>query len=105
MAVMSIPDLVLVLRSCRLLDAAQLETVPQLAERFQDARLLARELMNRGWLTAYQANQLLQGRGQSLQMGPYLLLERVGEGGMGTVFKARHDRMGRIVAIKVMRKE
>ena len=32
-------------------------------------------------------------------------MERLGEGGMGQVFKARHQHMGRIVALKLMRKE
>jgi serine/threonine protein kinase len=68
-------------------------------------RGLARELLRRNWLTPYQVNQLVQGRGAELILGPYLLLERLGEGGAGQVFKARHRKLGRVVAVKVLRNE
>jgi serine/threonine-protein kinase len=36
-------------------------------------------------------------------LGQYILLDRVGAGGMGTVYRALHRRMGREVAVKVLR--
>jgi serine/threonine-protein kinase len=81
------------------------EITASLKGRSADARGLARELVQRGWLTPFQANQLILGRGADLVLGPYLLVERLGEGGMGQVFKAYHPLMERTVALKVIRKE
>jgi serine/threonine protein kinase/formylglycine-generating enzyme required for sulfatase activity len=75
------------------------------ATRFADARALAAELMERKWLTAYQANKLLPGRGGDLLVGPYRLLDRLGEGGMAQVFRAHHVNMDRVVALKIIPRE
>ena len=91
------------LRQHRLLDLTQLDELNSLG--FPDPKALAKELIQRGWLTPYQANQLLNGKGQQLLLGSYILLERLGEGGMGQVFKARHRNLNRISAIKLIRKE
>jgi serine/threonine protein kinase/WD40 repeat protein len=106
MSITSAASLVDVLRQHHLLDPAQLDEVGRVLQpRFPDPKLLARELMQRGWLSPFQANLLLQGRGHELVLGPYLLMERLGEGGMGQVYKARHQLMNRVVALKVIRKE
>jgi tRNA A-37 threonylcarbamoyl transferase component Bud32 len=94
------------LRQLRLLDPAQLDALAsEVLPRFPDPKTLARELVRRGWLTTYQANQLFKDRGDELLLGSYVLLEKLGEGGMGQVFKARNWKMGQVVALKVIRKE
>jgi serine/threonine protein kinase len=67
-----------------------------------DPQDLAQQLVSRQHLTDFQAKELLRGRAGSLVLGNYILLDKIGAGGMGQVFKARHRRMDRIVAIKLL---
>lgn len=63
---------------------------------------LVRELVRQGKLTEYQAQEARQRNARSLVLGNYVLLEKIGAGGMGQVFKARHRVMDRIVAVKLL---
>jgi hypothetical protein len=106
MVIASAAGLADVLRQGRLLEPAQLDELARdLLGRYPDPRDLARELVRRGWLTPYQVNQVFQGRGPQLLLGSYVLLERLGEGGMGQVFKAKNWKLGQVVAVKLLRKE
>ncbi|MGL5097711.1 MAG: serine/threonine protein kinase, partial [Planctomycetia bacterium] len=67
-----------------------------------DCEALARELVKLRVLTAYQAGCLYNGRTGGLFVGDYLLLDRIGQGGMGAVFRAMHRIMDRVVALKVL---
>src|SRR4051794_3919387 len=62
---------------------------------------LADTLIADGLITRFQANQLLQGKWRNfLISGKYKVLERLGAGGMGTVFLCEHKVMQRLVALK-----
>lgn len=62
---------------------------------------VADALVRRELLTKFQAQQLLAGR-RKLTLGQYTIVDEIGHGGMGQVFRARHTLMGRTVAIKVL---
>lgn len=62
---------------------------------------LAAKLVEMGRLNHWQAEQLKVGRSK-FNLGPYQILDSIGQGGMGQVFKAEHRLMGRVVAIKVL---
>src|SRR5690348_614232 len=67
-----------------------------------DGETLAQRLIATGKLTAFQAVAVRQRRFEELVIGNYQVLDRLGAGGMGTVFKARHRRMKRVVALKLL---
>ena len=71
-------------------------------KRPKNAETLARELVRANKLTKYQAQAVYQGKTKGLVFGQYVVLDKLGEGGMGVVLKAQHRRMKRMVAIKVL---
>lgn len=63
---------------------------------------LARELYRQGKLTKFQAQAIYQKKTRGLVVGNYVVLDKLGKGGMGAVYKAQHKRMKRIVALKML---
>jgi hypothetical protein len=53
-------------------------------------------------LTRFQARLLLNGRSKGFRLGPYVIQDQLGQGGMGTVFLAAHATLRRQVALKVL---
>ena len=68
----------------------------------KDGEQLAQELVKLKLLTKFQAEQIYLGKGTSLLLGNYTILDKLGQGGMGMVLKAEHKRLKRLVAIKVL---
>jgi len=80
------------------------ESLPS-EKRPRDAQALARELILAGKLTKFQAQAVYQGKLKGLVFDEYVVLDKIGQGGMGQVFKARHRTMDRIVALKILPKQ
>lgn len=72
-----------------------------LAQITQQEELLTR-LVNLRLLTGFQAEAVRRGVDAELVLGQYRLLEPIGQGGMGSVYRAEHLHLRRQVAIKVM---
>jgi eukaryotic-like serine/threonine-protein kinase len=67
------------------------------------ASQVAGDLVEANYLTRFQADAALQRH--RLALGNYILLDELGKGGMGQVYRARHRRMDRIVALKILSPE
>ena len=49
---------------------------------------------------ALSGRGIVAGQGAGLVVGNYFILDKVGAGGMGVVFKAKHRRLHRVVALE-----
>ncbi len=105
MAASTVAEFIAALRQLPLLEPDHCAPLAALQRQFPDLKPLANELVRRGWLTAFQANQVAAGKGAQLVLDQYILLDLLGQGGMGAVYKARHQGMKRLVALKVIRAE
>src|SRR5437879_5422153 len=63
---------------------------------------LAGILVRDGIITHFQAEQFLLGKWRRFTIGKYKVLERLGSGGMGSVYLCEHKFMRRRVAVKVL---
>jgi serine/threonine protein kinase len=93
------------LRRSNLLDRGQLD---QVVGEFLDRNprteppALAQYLVSKGFLTQFQADRLLQGKTQGFVLGPFTLMDALGAGSMGTVYKARSKNDNEWYAVKVL---
>ncbi len=92
----------LIRRSGVLPDAIVADTLAAAASLPSDPVHAATALVRKGVLTQFQARMLLAGKVRGFRLGDYLIQDQIGQGGMGAVFLAVHQTLGRKVAIKVL---
>jgi serine/threonine protein kinase len=63
---------------------------------------LADSLITQGILTPFQSERLLQGKTQGFVLGPFTLMDALGSGSMGTVYKAHNKTDNQWYAVKVL---
>jgi serine/threonine protein kinase len=103
MSIDSVETFLAILQRTQVLTPQEVQDVArELGPHFTDPHELARYLVEIDWLTSYQVRLLFSDRWEELTIGPYLVLDRLGEGGVSEVFKAWDTVKGRTVALKVL---
>jgi serine/threonine protein kinase len=67
-----------------------------------DPQALSEFLVKQKTLTAFQAERIVAGKAQGLVLGPYTLIDTIGTGSMGTVYKAMSKTDNQLYAVKVL---
>ncbi len=93
-------DLEEAVRLLRAEDASQSNTAVKISD-----EKLAAQLVAMGRISKWQGEHLRRGRIDFSLDDEYILIDFIGRGGMGNVFKAKHRLMDRVVAVKVMDRE
>ena len=78
-----------------------------LEHRFMSEKLetVRQVMVESGRLTAYQFKQIDEGHAEELVLGQYKIIDELGHGGFGHVFKAQHQLMNRTVALKIINRK
>jgi serine/threonine protein kinase len=68
-----------------------------------DVEKLAKDLIRQQKLTRFQASVIFKRQSRGLRFGDYIVLDKIGSGGIGQVFKAENRKTGQMVALKLLR--
>jgi serine/threonine-protein kinase len=101
-------DLLPVIRSSGILSDKQLAEIKSKMLQGDyplDSVSLADCLIRDEIITGYQAKRFLSNKSNGLIVSRYIILDRIGSGSMGRVYKARHHMMDRLVALKIIAPE
>ena len=93
------------LRRSGLIDRGQLDqVVGEFLKRNPRAEppALAEFLVGQSVLSPFQSERILQGKTQGLVLGPYILMDSIGAGSMGQVYKASSKTDNQLYAVKVL---
>jgi eukaryotic-like serine/threonine-protein kinase len=91
------------IRGCGLYTSEQVELATSLLGQPHDDATLADRLFAEKILTPYMYRKVRAGRTLEIIFGPYLILDKIGEGGMGKVYRAVQCFAQQMVALKVVR--
>jgi eukaryotic-like serine/threonine-protein kinase len=92
------------LRSSRLLDDIRVDELSSRPEATAgDVASLSKYAQERGWLTAYQARELQDGRGAALTIHGYKIFDKLGDGPSGITYKALHPALQQPVSLRILR--
>lgn len=93
------------LRRSNLIDRGQLDqVVGDFLKQYPraDATAMAQYLVGQRILSQFQADRVLSNKAQGLVLGPYVLVDSLGSGSMGTVYKALSKTDQQFCAVKVL---
>ncbi|MGL6073793.1 MAG: serine/threonine protein kinase [Fimbriiglobus sp.] len=91
------------IRCCGLYSDEQTDLATRLLVSPSDDTSLADQLYEAKVLTPYMFRKVRAGRTLEILFGPYLILDKIGEGGMGKVYRAVQCFAQQMVALKVVR--
>jgi serine/threonine protein kinase len=104
MQIDSAKSLIQALRASGLFDSEQLRVVIEDLDTVRgDIQTHLKYLVHKKRITVYQLRKVINGKAPELFIGSYVIMDKVGEGGMGKVYRAKQVLLDREVALKIVR--